>query len=35
MIDGGCIHYKIPRNKPKQYTSTEMSSNQQIGMKLG
>ena len=30
MIDDGCIHYKITRKEPNQYTSAEMSSNQQI-----
>ena len=30
MIDGGCIHYNMTRKEPNQYTSTEMSSNQQI-----
>ena len=34
MIDGGCIHYKMTRKEPNQYTSTETSSNQQI-IKLG
>ena len=34
MIDGGCIHYKMTRKEQNQYTSTEMSSNQQICIKL-
>ena len=25
MTDGGCIHYKMTRKEPNQYTSTEMS----------